>query len=270
MKQISFLQALTWIIGSLLVIPGAIYKASRSFLQFHHLPPYYLCRIIQTGPQREALKTPYLAELIKLSVDRPVTCQDFDPLLACRRLCLSPVIKEARVKVIKPDTVYIDYTVRQPVAWLYDFDNIALDEDGVPFPIMPFFSPKKLPEIYLGIKTFVWNEPLKSAQSALALTLLKMMLRLSLHVQRLDVAHAFAPSLGEREIVVILEESGFSKFLRMTPKNFAQEIGNYLELRPTLSPEMQVIDLRVPQLAFIESQPGTYHDSNSMDMPSSR
>jgi hypothetical protein len=250
MKQQTPVRALLWIVGSLLLVPGSVYKTVRTFWEPQHTVDY-LCRVVQTGPQKEALKTPYLAEVVQLSADKPVIAKRFDPLLAQRKLRLSPVIKSAFVKVIKPDTVFIDYTVRQPIAWLYDFENIALDDEGVPFPIIPFFTPKKLPEIVLGIKTFTWGTPLKDEKTALALMLLKMMLEKSLTILRLDVTASFAPSLGKREVVVVLEEKGSSKFLRLTPKNFAQELGNYLELRKTLNPEAQVIDLRIPQLAFI-------------------
>ncbi len=251
--KLSLVHALAWIIGSLLFIPGAVYKGVSTFGGSHHKIDY-LCRIIQTGPQKEALRTPYLAEVIELSADKPVIVQQFDPMLAQKKLRLSPVIKSAFVKMIKPDAVYIDYTVRQPIAWLYDFENIALDDEGVPFPIIPFFSPKKLPEIVLGLTTkpIIWGHPLKDEKTSLALTLLKMMQEKSLNVLRVDIASSFAPSLGQREVVVILEESGYSKFLRLTPKNFAQELGNYLELRKTLPPETQIIDLRIPQLAFID------------------
>ena len=249
MKRLPLVHALAWIVGSLLFIPGSIYTLWKPQ---HKID--YLCRVVQTGPQKEALKTSYLAEIIHLSADKPMIAQRFDPLLAKRNLRSSPVIKNALVKVIKPDTVFIDYTVRQPIAWLYDFDNVALDDEGVPFPIIPFFSPKKLPEVVLGLKNLNWSLPLKGEKVDLALTLLKMMLEKSLSVLRLDVTAAFAPSLGLREVVVVIEENGSPKFLRLSPKNFAQELGNYLELRKTLPPEPQVIDLRIPQLAFIESR----------------
>jgi hypothetical protein len=164
------------------------------------------------------------------------------------------VIKDAKVKLIEPDTIYVDYTVRQPLAWLYDFENIALDEEGVPFPVSPFFTPKKLPEVYLGIRNFYWNRPLKERSAQLALTILQLLSRLSLNVKRLDVSKAYLPSLGRREVVLILDEQGFTKTLRLTPKNFAQELGNYLELRGKLPAAAQIIDLRIPQLAFIEER----------------
>ena len=212
---------------------------------------------MRMGPFQEkyfSQGVPKEAELMRISADRPVTSLSFDPAVAQKRLRYSPVIKEAKVKLIEPDTIYVDYTVRQPLAWLHDFENIALDEEGVPFPVSPFFSPKKLPEIYLGIRNFYWNRPLKEPRAELALTILQLLNRLSLQVKRLDVSKAFLRSLGRREVILILEEQGFTKALRLTPKNFAQELGNYLELRPKLPPIPQIIDLRIPQLAFIEER----------------
>jgi hypothetical protein len=253
MKRLSLVQSLFWIIGSTLLITGGTYKGIKVYRSFHQLPAQsYLCRIVQTGPQREALKTTYLAELMQISADRPITADLFDVALAQKRLLSSPVIKEAHIKLIKPDTVHVDYTVRQPLAWFYDFENIAFDEEGYPFPVFPFFTPKTLPEVYLGVRNFYWNRPLKDRNAQLALTLLQLLSRLNLNVRRLDVSKAFHPSLGRREVVLILNEQGFTKALRLTPKNFAQEMGNYLELRTRLPPAAQIIDLRIPHLAFIE------------------
>jgi cell division septal protein FtsQ len=159
-----------------------------------------------------------------ISADRPVVAASFDVKAAEKRLLASPVIKEARVKIIEPDTVHVDYIVRQPLAWLYDFENVALDEEGYPFPVSPFFTPKKLPEVYLGVKGFYWNRPLGDRNMQLALTLLQLLNRLNLQVRRVDASRAFHSSLGRREIVLILDEKGFTKALRLTPKNFAQEI----------------------------------------------
>lgn len=247
--------SLSWIIGSALFITGGTYKGLQLYRREHsQIAPTYVCRIVQTGPQKEALKTTYLAELMRISADRPITAASFDPAFAQKRLLACPLIKEAKVKIRAPDTVYVDYTVRQPVAWLFDFDNIALDEEGYPFPVSPFFSPKRLPEIYLGIRNFYWGRPLKESNAELALAILQLLGRLSLQVKRLDVSKAFLPSLGRREVVLILEEQGFTKALRLTPKNFAQELGNYLELRPKLPAIPQIIDLRIPQLAFIQEK----------------
>ncbi len=251
--KIPLVQAVAWIVGSMLIVTGGTHKGLQFYQQYQAKRKVsYLSRIVQTGPQREALKTTYLAELMQICADRPTAAAFFDPGLARGRLLASPVIKEAFVRLTEPDTIFIDYTVRQPAAWLYDFENIALDEEGYPFPVYPFFTPKKLPEIYLGIQQFSWNQPLSDQKTSLALMLLQLVNKLSLQMLRLDVSQAFHKSLAGREIIVILDEKGFTKTLRLTPKKFAQELGNYLELRDQLPPEPQIIDLRIPQLAFLE------------------
>jgi hypothetical protein len=211
----------------------------------------YLSRIVQTGPQREALKTTYLAELMQICADHPTSVARFSPELAQKRLLSSPVIKEAQVALVKPDTIFIDYTVRQPIAWLYDFENTALDEQGYLFPVYPFFTPKNLPQVYLGIRQFYYHRPLSDQKMGLALQLLNNTKGLT--PLWIDVSKAFDNRLGHREIVVTVKERGVIRNLRLTPKNFIQELSNYLELRKQLLAEQQVIDLRIPQLAFIKA-----------------
>lgn len=248
-------QSIAWIVGSMLVLTGSTYKGVRWYRDDQlKQKRSYLSRIVQTGPQREALKTTYLAELMQVCADHPSSVAFFNPEAARKRLLDSPVIKEARVHVVKPDTIFVDYTVRQPVAWLYDFENIALDEQGYPFPIYPFFTPKKLPQIYLGIGQFFWNQPLADQKAALALKILNFVKTVPLQLVRIDVSSAFETRLGHREVVVIVEERGFTKILRLTPKNFAQEFSNYLELVEKLPAEPQVIDLRIPRLAFMTKE----------------
>jgi hypothetical protein len=251
--KLSIVQAIAWIVGSMLFVSGAFHKGFRFYLHTEaERKSTYVCRIVQTGPQREALKTAYLAELMQISADKPISSAAFNTELALRRLLASPVIQEATLRLHELDTVYIDYTVRQPVAWLYDFENIALDRAGYPFPIYPFFTPKQLPEIYLGIRQFAFGKPISDKGVTLALTLLLVVQQLKLEPLRLDLSSAFEKSLARREIVVTLDEQGFTKILRLTPKNYAQELGNYLELKGQLPLKPQVIDLRIPQLAFVE------------------
>ena len=95
-------------------------------------------------------------------------------------------------------------------------------------------------------------------------------------VKKIDVSQAYAPSLGKREIVVVLENeiclegegriALSTHFLRLSLKNFIKETSNYLKLREHLleadkqemaiegakSVKEKVIDLRLSQLAFID------------------
>lgn len=259
------------------------------------------CRIVaivQTGPDKEALKTAYLAELLHLSSDAPTQLYALDLKKATAKLLSSPLIANAQIKRIPPGTLYIDYTVRKPAALLSDYANTAVDQDGFLFPVAPFFSPKQLPEIYLGLPPFgspedsmgrsggSWQVPLKNRYLTLALEILRFLedspWKEGMRIKRIDVSNAFAPSLGQREIVLIAEDElsltsesqkeivcVFPKILRIAPKDYRVQLGNFFSLRKTMMDDYKrqlvavkeggrfaprIIDLRIPQLAFIDNR----------------
>jgi hypothetical protein len=297
--------ALAWIVGSTLVFSGFSYMGMKHyFKQQRHTradPQLFIRSIIQTGPQKEALKTEYLAELMGVSANRLEHVREFDLEKAAQRLLLSPLISQAEVKCIEPATLYIDYTVRQPIAWLEDYTNVVFDKEGYPFPFSPFFTPKKLPAIYLGLGPFgetssdpdrevaQWHAPLKGKYFALALDILKHVTDPKVEglflIKRIDVSNAFAESAGTREIVILTEdviskridgkdvELCVPRILRLSSKNYPQELGNYLKLREQLLEEEakftppvaggtaaavrlpeKIIDFRIQKLAFIEER----------------
>jgi hypothetical protein len=249
---------------------------------------YNISLIIQTGPQKEALRSLYLEELLGLSIDKPTNIYLFDEKEAKRKLLLSPVIEKAVVKKIKPSAIYIDYKVREPVALLYDLKNVAIDKKGNIFPVSPFFTPKNLPEIYLGDSSFLeemdfWQKPLLTENVLLALKLLKILTtqEIPFNIKRIDVSNIFA-SYGKREIVVILEHTlnvsqnekevalVFPRIIRLSLKDYQQQLGNYFILHNKMACDYKkqivikketpsiirfaskTIDLRISKLAFID------------------
>ena len=162
--------------------------------------------------------------------------------------------------------------------------------------MVPFISPKELPEIYLGLPPFgaredamgrkggCWQTPLSNRHLQLAFELLQFfegsLWKEGLKIQRIDVSNAFAPSLGQREIIVFTEEElimahgaeslrcVFPKILRLPYKNYQQQLANFFTLRKDILEEYRkqvakapqsgrfaprIIDLRIAPLAFIEN-----------------
>ena len=261
-------------------------------------PQYTIRALIQTGPEREALQTAYLAELLGLSVDHPKNLYAFDLKEGQKKLKNSPLIASAKLKRMAPNALYIEYEARKPIALLGDYVNTAIDKEGYLFPMAPFFSPKELPEIFLGVPPFgqegdgfnrkggKWNEPLTNKYLSLAFEVLHFLegspWREGLRVKRIDVSSAFAPSLGQREIVLFTEEELvlnrggeakvciFPKMLRLSPREYTSQMMNFLSLRKKMMedyskqlegaalPEsgrfsFRIIDLRIPHLAFVEN-----------------
>jgi hypothetical protein len=175
------------------------------------------------------------------------------------------------------------------LAYLADYDNVVIDREGYPFPCTPFFSPKNLPEIYLGLSPFgvspedpekpcvQWCSPLKGKYFDLALDVLSYVTDAAVsdyfNVTWIDVSRAFSLSCGTREIVLITKDTLFlnnekhsiPRLLRLSTRNYTQELGNYLKLREQLVEEdrrqlgllganipERIIAFRIPNLAFVE------------------
>ncbi len=274
-------QSLLWIVGSVFICTGSSYKIFQIYIHKKHekIPekkPQMIEYIVQTGVQKEALHSDYLAELLDLSWDKQTLFSFFNEKNAEEKLRACPLIEEVSVRKIPPNMIYIDYKVRKPIGWVADFMNTGVDAEGRIFPITPFFSPKKMPEIYLGkkqVENVSFSQPLEGKYFALASQVIHALTpyeRNEFFLKKVDVSDAFYPTLGKRGIVIVLEhellpsETISTHFLRLSTENYSQEIANYLSLLPSMIENdkekvfegkaslERVIDLRVPQLAFIE------------------
>lgn len=262
-----------------LLISGTAWTAFFSYSYFFKVrsrdKKYQIIALVQTGPAREILKTAVLAEILDLSVDKPTNLYAFNIEKGRQKLLAFPLIKEALIRRIAPGTLYVDYTTRKPIAFLGDFSNTALDEEGILFPFSPFFTPKNLPEIYLGLQSDVekiWGKKLEGKKATLGFKLLKTFTASGFfegtRLIRLDLSHCFESSEGNRQIIVLLEDKylkdGENLFieqhlLRLGTKNYEQGLKNYLALRDflrekkDLGNEIKVIDLRISKLGFIKN-----------------
>lgn len=269
-------KAIFYIFGSLIFLSGPI---GAGLLYMHHIrmekmrdAKFKIVAISQACSTREALKTVYLAELLDLSYDKPVSLYGFSTREARKKLLANPIIKTAEVEKIKPGTVLINYALRIPIAFLGDFTNTGVDADGYLFPVKPFLSPKKLPILYLGMEqnTLHWGEALQGKKAELALELYELIDQNICtdqhHLLHIDVSNAFALSYGQRQVVVMMEahpdSRNFShaqqRFLRLSAENYRQELANYLALDEYLAKQSgvlkpQIIDLRIPHLAYISA-----------------
>ncbi len=303
MAQWTYRQAWACLVGStlatLLLSLGGYTIWQR--LQMHRLSDEKnkIVAIVQTGPEREALQTAFLAQMLHLSADRTTSLFAVDVGLAERAILTCPLVSEVKIKRVPPGTLFIDYTIRKPVARLADYQNCGLDKEGFFFPLAPFYSPKNLPEIYLGLPPFDISDPLHGRTRGawqiqpqdkyllLALDILRMLRdapwREGMRLKRIDVSNAFAPSAGQREIVLLTEDELvlreteietvflFPRILRLPSKNYAQQLSNFLTLRRTMLDDYRrqikqsqfaaspvqfaprIVDLRIPKLAFVQN-----------------
>ncbi len=242
--RISFWRASLWILLSVFTISGTAFGIWR-YYQYNKLerqrdPGYDLTNIVQAP--REVLKPGLLEELFDLSTDQPTNCYLFDVEAARRKLLALPLVREGNVKVLPPHTVYVEYLLRTPVAYLGNFTNTLIDAEGVAFPAEPFFTPKRLPEFYLDLSD--------REGFARAMALVERFSGEPIRVKRVDLSEMNAASCGRREIVVTIECNGMDHLLRLDPDHWEEGVNKYCLLRDRLEGPA-IVDLRLPRMALL-------------------
>jgi|JI9StandDraft_1071089.scaffolds.fasta_scaffold06273_7 hypothetical protein len=249
-------RAVKWVIGSLFcttAVFGIGLDLYRLVVSYRIFPEAVIDTIVQTSPSKEAISTFYLAELLHLSEDAKISYEDFSVEEAKEHLLEEPLFKEVFLEKRKPRTLYIDYTIRKPVALLADFENTAIDEEFYLFPLEPFFSPKKLPEIYLGLTEY--PKRIEKKELDLAFRVIHVLQEKrpfpDVEIKKIDTANAYADSFGKREIVVVLRRGEHNHFLRLSTRNYEEALSHYFEMKEEIGQD-KVIDLRIANIAYVE------------------
>lgn len=252
-------------IASCVAIAGGIYYFNTVRLyRLRTDPQFTIKKLIHSTPSKEKLRTEYLAELLGLSVDAPQSLIDFDVAKAAKRLTESPVIKKAHVRKRGDDSLVVRYEMRTPIARFGNVFNGGIDEEGVIFPLSPFFTPKKLPEIYISAHAIAFGKHLPSQEWTIAKTLLQAINDdpsiYDLQVEHIDVSTFKAPSLGKRSIAIVIKNPNSKHYVRLHHKTYLESLANYIELRKELlfqerdgdSFEEKIIDMRIANYAYVK------------------
>ena len=259
--KISLKRAFLWVFISVLAISGT---ATFGWLYYLHWkeslqsnPQYHIAVIAQTSPLGAHLDHHFFAEVLGLSRDHPTNLYAFNKKEGEKRLREHPLIKTATIEALPPHSLHIDYELRTPVAYIGDYVNVALDEQGVMIPFQPFFTPKKLPKLYFGFNDPAkWGHFLSDSRLQLGQKILNEFKQRGIEVKSLDLSRLEGFSYGMREIIVIVEETieykQVPRILRLNHKKPFQSLDaywiyreHYIDLLPL------TIDLRIKDLAFI-------------------
>ncbi len=266
-KRIPLWRSLLLILGTTCLISGSAtgaYFTMRHFQRMRHLNDKYLVRSIEAG---DKLPANYLAQLIGLSVDMPVNLYALNLTQVRERLLRSPLIREARLLRKSPSTLVVDLDLRKPVAAIQEFTNLGIDSDGRLFPI----DSQVFPQVCLGIDS---NLVLPERPTLVALEMLRYLEDKPLHILRVDTSMIDHESMGQRQIVVIVEdrvERGktlhrLPRILRLEMQHYKEAIDDYCaldeELRKGLVETQEgdhfhaplVVDLRLPGLAYLSEE----------------
>ncbi len=293
MKKLAFPKAFFLIFSSVLVISGPCYATFffyRSYLwQKRKDPTYKIEAILQTSQGTKRLSTQYLAEKMGLSKEKSENIFLFQERKGEELLKSSPFIKGAIIKKMKPNTLYINYRLREPVATIFDLENILVDKEG--FLFANIFQ-ETVPEIYLDLEKpfcqeFSWQKPISGEKWDFAIKVLQEIQEIlppPFLIERVDVSQVFLSSYGKRELVLSLIEKKeiqkkgekilcfFPKYLRLPVKGYKEQMLHFLSLNESMGKDYEsqllslnqesaslyfspkVVDLRIIDLAFLEKE----------------
>jgi cell division septal protein FtsQ len=265
-KKISIFRAMVWILISTILISGSVYF---SYFYYTHLvglkksnSKYSVVALVQSSPSNELLQSEYLAEQLGLSIDKPTNLYAFDVKRGKQHLLRSPLIQLASIRKVSPGTLFIDYNIRKPMAFLGDFSNTAIDKEGVLIPFKPFFTPKTLPVIFFGSRFFdswkqglYWGHSVKGKKLLLALKIIQYFEKEQWGTLALvDLSHMKSDRLGEREIVLKVNKKK-QLYLRLSAEHPIQCLDDFKVLYRSLQQRKgelpKTVDLRIKHLAFI-------------------
>ena len=243
------------------------YLAYRKFIHSRLQDPRFsICAIKQKAYSQDVLPCVFLAELLGLSQDKPTNLYAFSCTRAEQKLLHYPFFKTASVEKKVPGVVTISYELRRPIALIGDYENVAISEDKFLFPLLPFYSPKKLPEIILGDAVLRSIDP-ERVQLAFDVLAEAKHFPPQFFLTRVDVRSSCTKSKS-REIVLVLEEARFEKdsecraeyIVRLPRKEYKKMIARFFLMVDTIKKMQQkegvlssIVDLRVDHIALIKN-----------------
>ena len=217
----------------------AYYKQAQSLN-----PSYALTTLGYTNTGKEHVTKDFYEEVLDLSLEQPVNLMQFSLSEAKERLLAYPFIEEVSLEKLPPDTLLVECVMRKPILELVDYDQVALDKEGYLFPIHYFYTPKKLPKVYLGLGSIPlrFDTPVRldTSEMNIVLTLLERVA----HIKMIDLSLLHAESLGKQEIVLTLSQE---RYIRLPVHDWEQAL-SHLEKIP---PSYKEVDLRYHNLALV-------------------
>jgi len=194
-----------------------------------------------------------------LGLEDKVYYGEFNGTELSEKLRSSPVVASAEVRIVKPDIIFIKYSCFEPLAYVLDIDNSAIDSTGTIFPVYPYYTPKKIPELFLGISDILeWKDKLNGAKIDLALYILSFLSQeddySDVDILALDVSGLSSSLAAERQIILKLLVDDKINILRLDANNYLKGLGHYLSIRSHLTKlnySNITIDLRFDEMAFV-------------------
>lgn len=141
-----------------------------------------------------------------------------------------PIFEKIQAHIIRTGELEIAYDLKKTQFLLADFTNLAIDPKGFIFPLKPFFPPKKIPQVYLGIQKVDWKIKNNIKKALEIQAFLEQILDDGIEIELIDLAKQEHPVASLKQIVVTLNYQGIKHYLRLSPDHLEKALLRYLAL----------------------------------------
>jgi len=220
--------------------------------------PLYLKTIVQKTTTIESLSPRFFSDYLGLSPKgRSLHIQNLDIRKIQKKLSEFPIFEKVQSEFTPQGELLVSYELRRPLFSLLDFSNCGLDSLGFFIPMAPYYSPKKLASIFLGIKNLEWNKAYDIKEAVEILNFFSPYLSEDFNIKLIDLSHLKESIPARREIIVTIAFAKASHFLRLNPKHLHKALDRYMLLfkEPTLQEQIirdVIFDARISRFATLK------------------
>ena len=215
--------------------------------------------LIQKTPTLNALSPRFFSDYLGLCPNgRPLLLKKLDQLKIQKKLQEFPVFKTIQSELTHGGELIVSYELRKPLYILKDYDNLGLDQEGVIIPITPYYSPKKLPEVYLGLDKVTWNKKHKIEYAHQIVSYFNKYRLDIFNIKLIDLSLLDHAIPAYREVVLTVEVFGHSHYLRINPQHVEKALDRYIRLfkEAKLMGQLQkpvIFDARILKFAVLKN-----------------
>ncbi len=174
-----------------------------------------------------------------------------------KKLLEFPVFQSILSDVTEQGDLVVSYQLRKPLFRVHDYNNCGLDQQGYIIPLAPFYSPKNLPKIYLGLKTLSWSRVDEIDKACQVLNFFNQKSQEVFKVAMIDISTLQDPRVYRREVIVTLIVRDQTHYLRINSLFIEKALQRYVRLfeEPKLDSELNscvIFDARICKFATLK------------------
>ncbi len=190
-----------------------------------------LTTLVQKTPTRTYLSPRFFSDYLALSPKgQKITLSLLDVKKIEKKLAAFPLFAHIEAKISNSGELILSYELREPRFFLGDFSDLGLDKGGRVIPLKPFFSPKILPCVWLGLHKIDWTRAYLIEKAVEVALFFEDTTYRNFQLESIDLSRLDHPITAHHEIIVKVLHFGNVHYLRIHPDRIAQALKRYAKI----------------------------------------